>query len=406
MTPGPSSLLAALEGQAATLKRRSLVFLFSDFAGVDANGAELVRDASGGARRSDDWSRVLRRLGARHDVIAVRLVDRFEEELPEAGVLRLVRMGDGEMVEVDGRRGAVRDAWRDAATARRAALGEIFRRARVEWIDVDGRRHRGAAGRVLPQARSGPGSPGGRRGVTPLLLVAFQGVTVTSAVRPLDPAVTSPYPIGTELVWEVVVDDPERGGAGDFGVDLDGDGEPDGYDIAWEMLEGDVSTDGRFDYVKAVRLMPLEGGTLSVPPFGVRFSDGEEVLVEPVTVEVRSELLEGEDAPRPAPEFREVEEGTGLGDPRIALAALIALLAVPLMVFAFLRRGAARRAAHRTANSPSRSGWPPSTPPSSRAPRRRRWARWCVSPPSDGRARAGRPRPIRSGRPGSVASRS
>lgn len=136
VTPGPSSLLAALEGQAATLKRRSLVFLFSDFAGVDANGAELVRDASGESRRSEDWSRVLRRLGARHDVIAVRLVDRFEEELPEAGVLRLVRMGDGEMVEVDGRREAVRDAWRDAATARRAALGEVFRRARVEWIDV------------------------------------------------------------------------------------------------------------------------------------------------------------------------------------------------------------------------------------------------------------------------------
>ena len=175
--------------------------------------------------------------------------------------------------------------------------------------------------------------------MTPLLLLALQGVSVTSAVRPLDPAVTTPYPIGTELVWEVVVDDPERGGAGDFGVDLDGDGEPDGYDIAWEMLGSEVSTDGRLDYVKAVRLMPLEGGTLSVPPFGVRFSDGEEVLVEPVAVEVRSELLEGEDAPRPAPGFRDVEEGAGLGDPRIALAALIALLAVPLMAFAFLRRG-------------------------------------------------------------------
>ena len=175
--------------------------------------------------------------------------------------------------------------------------------------------------------------------MTLLLLVALQGVTVTSAVRPLDPAVTSPYPVGTELVWEVVVDDPERGGAGDFGVDLDGDGETDGYDIAWEMLEGDVSTGGRFDYVKAVRLLPLEGGTLSVPPFGVRFSDGEEVLVEPITVEVRSELVDGEDAPRPSPGFREVEEGAGLGDPRIALAALIALLAVPLMAFAFLRRG-------------------------------------------------------------------
>ncbi len=175
--------------------------------------------------------------------------------------------------------------------------------------------------------------------MTPLLFLALQGVSVTSTVRPLDPAVESPFPIGTELVWEVVVDDPERSGGKDFGVDLDGDGEPDGYDIAWEMLGSEVSTDGTFDYFKAVRLMPLEGGTLSVPPFGVRFSDGEEVLVEPVAVEVRSELLGGEDAPRPAPGFRDVEERAGLGDPRIALAALIALLAVPLLAFAFLRRG-------------------------------------------------------------------
>ncbi|MEE2940925.1 MAG: hypothetical protein VX460_11110 [Planctomycetota bacterium] len=175
--------------------------------------------------------------------------------------------------------------------------------------------------------------------MTPLLLLALQGASVTSAVRPLDPAVSSPYPIGTELVWEVVVDDPERGGAEEFGVDLDGDGEPDGYDIAWAWLGSDVVTEGTFDYVKAARLMPLEGGTLTVPPFGVRFSDGEEVLVEPIAVEVRSELLDGEDAPRPAPGFRDVEEGSGLGDPRIALAALVALLAVPLMALAFLRRG-------------------------------------------------------------------
>ena len=40
--------------------------------------------------------------------------------------------------------------------------------------------------------------------MTPFLLVALSGVTVTSAVRPLDPAVTSPYPIGTELVWEEI----------------------------------------------------------------------------------------------------------------------------------------------------------------------------------------------------------
>lgn len=136
VTAGPSSLLAALEGQAATLKRRSLVFLFSDFGGVDADGHEVVRAPDGTLQRSGDWARVLQRLGSRHDVIAVRLVDRFEEELPPAGVLRLVRMQDGEMVEVDGRRAGVRAAWSEAATARRQALGEVFRRARVEWIDV------------------------------------------------------------------------------------------------------------------------------------------------------------------------------------------------------------------------------------------------------------------------------
>lgn len=172
-----------------------------------------------------------------------------------------------------------------------------------------------------------------------LLLVALQGVTVTSAVRPVDPSIASPYPIGTELLWEVVVDDPARSDARDFGVDVNGDGEPDGYDLAWELLESKVSTESDVDYAKTVRLMPLEGGTLAVPPFGVRFSDGEEVIVEPIQVEVLPELAEDEDAPRPAPGFRDVEERGGLGDPRVALAALAALLLIPLVALGFLRRG-------------------------------------------------------------------
>ncbi len=132
ITKGPSSLAAALEGQERTLKRRSMVFLFSDFASVGLDGGE--DDGKGG--RSADWMRSLGRLSARHDVIAVRPVDRIERELPEAGVLRLVRMADGEVAEVDGRRASVRTAWKAAADAKDAALAKVFRRARTEWIDV------------------------------------------------------------------------------------------------------------------------------------------------------------------------------------------------------------------------------------------------------------------------------
>lgn len=130
---GRSSLAAALEGQVKTLTKRSLVFLFSDFHGVAADGTE--RDPRTG-ERTDAWTKSLARLGARHDVIAVRLVDRFEEQLPAAGVLRLARMEDGEVGDVDGRRSSERGRWSEAADARRRALRDVFARARVEWVDV------------------------------------------------------------------------------------------------------------------------------------------------------------------------------------------------------------------------------------------------------------------------------
>ncbi|MEM1453200.1 MAG: DUF58 domain-containing protein [Planctomycetota bacterium] len=127
VTPGPSSLRLALEAQAMTLRRRAMVFVLSDFSGVGADGTE---------RGDPGWSEALARLSRRHDVIAIRLVDRFEESLPEAGVLRLVRMEDGEVREIDGRRAETREAWASSAEARRLAIGRAFQRARAEWIDV------------------------------------------------------------------------------------------------------------------------------------------------------------------------------------------------------------------------------------------------------------------------------
>ncbi len=127
VTPGPSSLRRLLEGQEATMHKRSMVFVISDFSGVGADGSE---------RGDRGWVDALGRLAARHDVIAIRLVDRFEEELPKAGIVRLARMEDGAVRDIDGRKAQVRQAWSEAAAERKAALAAVFRQARTEWIDI------------------------------------------------------------------------------------------------------------------------------------------------------------------------------------------------------------------------------------------------------------------------------
>ena len=122
VSPSRSDLGEVLRQTGRTLRRRSLVFLFSDF----------LANESG-----DEWGRPLARLARRHDVIAVRLVDPFEEDLPEAGLFRAQELGAGRGIELDTRSRAVRDAWRAAAEERRARWLSVLSRARVERIEVD-----------------------------------------------------------------------------------------------------------------------------------------------------------------------------------------------------------------------------------------------------------------------------
>ena len=68
---GRTDLCAALERLDATARRRALVLVVSDF---------LVPDG---------WQSVLRRLAQRHEVVAVRLRDPREAELPDVGLVTL-----------------------------------------------------------------------------------------------------------------------------------------------------------------------------------------------------------------------------------------------------------------------------------------------------------------------------
>lgn len=122
-TAGGSDLASVLEHDDRASRRRSVVFLCSDF---------LVPDGGPDAA----WGQALARLARRHDVIAARLVDPLEEELPAAGLLEMAELEGGRRTELDARSSAVREAWRVAARRRRADLTAVLARARVDRIDV------------------------------------------------------------------------------------------------------------------------------------------------------------------------------------------------------------------------------------------------------------------------------
>ncbi|CAN5190704.1 DUF58 domain-containing protein [soil metagenome] len=98
-------------------KKRSVVFLISDF--FDA-GYEVA----------------LRRLGQKHDVVAVALTDPREAELPRAGVLGLEDAETGQVAYIDTGAAAVRAAYAEAARLRRAERLRSFGRMRLDGIDL------------------------------------------------------------------------------------------------------------------------------------------------------------------------------------------------------------------------------------------------------------------------------
>jgi len=119
-TGGGTDYHAVLERELMTLRRRSLLFLVSDFIGAG----------------DGPWADTLASLTRRHEVIAVRVSDPLEEELPAAGRIVLEELEGGGSVELDTRSRKVREAWSEAARRRRAELTAVLARARVDLIEL------------------------------------------------------------------------------------------------------------------------------------------------------------------------------------------------------------------------------------------------------------------------------
>ena len=113
-----TDLTPLLRGALNAIKNRSLVFIVSDF--ICAPG----------------WERPLKFLNRRHEVIAVRLWDPREIELPDIGPIIVEDSETGEQMYLDTHDRKFRQRFQEAALRREADITEAFKRSGVDALSL------------------------------------------------------------------------------------------------------------------------------------------------------------------------------------------------------------------------------------------------------------------------------
>ena len=119
-----TTLQDGLRAVTSVPRRRGLVVVVSDLLDGSVPGSEPA------------WAAALRRVGARHDVVVVEVVDPRELELPSVGVLRLVDPETGRELEVQTGSRALRERYAKAAAEQRAGHAAAVRRAGATHVVV------------------------------------------------------------------------------------------------------------------------------------------------------------------------------------------------------------------------------------------------------------------------------
>lgn len=107
-----------LRSAAGNVPRRSLVFVVSDF--ISEPG----------------WGDPLGRLAQRHDVVAVRLLDPLESELPDLGLVVLQDAETGEQMVIDTHDRGFQRRFAEASERREAMLQQSFAEAGVDVLEL------------------------------------------------------------------------------------------------------------------------------------------------------------------------------------------------------------------------------------------------------------------------------
>ena len=112
-----TDIASALEHISRILTRRAIVFLISDF-------------------HDEDYLRQMAIAARRHDLVAIRLIDPRERELPAAGLVELMDAEDGSHMLVDTSSPDYRAALQNVLAYRRDSQRQEMTRRSVDVIDV------------------------------------------------------------------------------------------------------------------------------------------------------------------------------------------------------------------------------------------------------------------------------
>jgi uncharacterized protein (DUF58 family) len=113
-----TDLRPLLQGALNSIKKRSLIFIVSDF--ISQPG----------------WERLLSLLNQRHEVLAIRMWDPRELELPDIGPVILEDAETGEQLFVDTHDRGFRTRFKEAALRREAAFVDSVRQAGVDILPL------------------------------------------------------------------------------------------------------------------------------------------------------------------------------------------------------------------------------------------------------------------------------
>ena len=116
--PSGTRLQELLQSAGHAIVRRSLLFVISDF--ISAPG----------------WDQPLAQLSQRHEVLAVRLYDPLEQELPDLGFITMQDAESGEQLFVDTNDRGFRKRFAALAEAREEALRAAFGHAGVDVLEL------------------------------------------------------------------------------------------------------------------------------------------------------------------------------------------------------------------------------------------------------------------------------
>jgi uncharacterized protein (DUF58 family) len=115
---GATDLRELLLAAQRTIKRRSTIFIVSDF--ISPSG----------------WESALGHLAMRHEVTAVRLFDALEMDLPDIGLVTMKDAETGEQIVIDTHNRRFRERFQAAAARRETALREALAAAGVDTLEL------------------------------------------------------------------------------------------------------------------------------------------------------------------------------------------------------------------------------------------------------------------------------